>query len=277
MRINSTTKICIGIGDPIKQSIGPIIYNKAYEKLGIDDQFIYLSCRVSADDITDFIKGARTMGIRGITCTMPHKESVIPLLDKIEEGARKIGAVNTIVNDGGILTGYNTDWVGAVKPLRKATNLKGKKAVVIGAGGAAKAFVYALVSEGCEVTIYNRTIEKAKVLAERFDCKYSSLDDQAGIKRADIVCNATSVGFVGSELKMVINPDNLHSEQIVFDAVYSPLETELLRQAKSKGAKVISGIEMYLNQGYEQVKLYTGYDAPEEDMKNYVMEAINAK
>jgi shikimate dehydrogenase len=267
----------MGIGDPIKQSIGPIIYNKVYKELGIDDKFIYLSCKVSAVDIENFIKGARAMGIRGITCTMPHKEIVMPFLDKIEESAQKIGAVNTIVNDDGVLTGYNTDWVGALKPLQAITKLKGKKAAVIGAGGAARAFIYALASEGADVTVYNRTTDKAKALAERFGCKYASLNDQSEIKSADIVCNATSVGFVGSENQMPIDSSNLNSEQIIFDAVYSPLETEFLRQAKAKGAKTISGIEMYLNQGYEQVRLYTGLDAPEEAMRNFVIELKNAK
>ncbi len=277
MRINSSTKICMGIGDPIKQSIGPIIYNKVYAELGIDDQFIYLSSLVKAEGIEDFIKGARAMGLRGITCTMPHKESVMPLLDKIEEGAEKIGAVNTIVNDDGVLSGYNTDWVGALKPLKKITELNGKKAAVIGAGGAAKAFVYALTSEGADVTIYNRTLDKAKALAERFGCDYAALKEQREIKNADIVCNATSIGFIGQEDQIPIDIANIHSNQIVFDAVYSPLETQLLKEATSKGATTISGIEMYLNQGYEQVRLYTGHEAPEKAMRNFVMELRNAK
>lgn len=279
MRINSNTQICMGIGDPIKQSIGPIIYNKVYKELGIDDKFLYVSCRIKAEDIGDFIKGARAMGLRGITCTMPHKQSVMQYLDEIEEGAEKIGAVNTIVNNDGILTGYNTDWIGALKPLKKITELKGKKAAVIGAGGAARAFVQALSSEGCDVKIYNRTEDKAKELAERFGCEYSSLDNQSEIKNADIICNATSVGFAGkdAEGELPIQAENLNSNQIVFDAVYSPLETPLLKAASEAGAKTISGIEMYLYQGFEQVKLYTGYDAPEEAMRNFVMELMNAK
>lgn len=275
--LSSKTKLCVGIGDPIKQSIGPIVYNKAYEQLGVSDEFVYLSFLIKADDIEDFIKGVRAMGLRGITCTMPHKEIVMPHLDKIDEHAEKIGAVNTVVNDDGVLTGYNTDWIGAVKPLKNVTELKGKNVAVIGAGGAAKAFVYGLTKEGCEVTIYNRTIEKAKDLAERFNCDYRSLDNQSGIKDADIVCNATSVGFVGQDAEMPIGPENLSSNQIVFDAVYSPLKTELLKYAESIGAKIIYGSEMYLHQGFEQIKLYTGHDAPEEAMRSFVMELINAK
>ncbi|MBI5357579.1 shikimate dehydrogenase [Candidatus Saccharibacteria bacterium] len=275
--ISSKTKLCVGIGDPIKQSIGPIVYNKAYEQLGVADEFVYLSFLIKADDIGDFIKGARAMGLRGITCTMPHKEIVMPHLDKIDEHAKKIGAVNTVVNDNGILTGYNTDWIGAVKPLENVTELKGKKVAVIGAGGAAKAFVYGLTNEGCDVTIYNRTVEKAKSLAEQFNCKYSSLDEQSEIKNADIVCNATSVGFVGQDAEMPIDPENLSPNQIVFDAVYSPLKTELLKYAESIGAKTVYGSEMYLYQGFEQIRLYTGHEAPEEAMRSFVMELINAK
>lgn len=275
--LSSKTKLCVGIGDPIKQSIGPIVYNKAYEQLGINDEFVYLSFLVKAENIGDFIKGARAMGLRGITCTMPHKEIVMPHLDKIDEHARKIGAVNTIVNDEGILTGYNTDWVGAVKPLKNITDLKGKKVAIIGAGGAAKAFVYGLTNEGCDVTIYNRTVEKAKNLAEKFNCNYSSLEDQSEIKNADIVCNATSVGFVGQDSQIPIDPENIRSGQIIFDAVYSPLRTKLLEHAESVDAKTIYGSEMYLHQGFEQIKLYTGHDAPEEEMRKFVMELINAK
>lgn len=279
MRINSSTKICVGIGDPIKQSIGPVIYNKVYKELGIDDKFLYVSCQVKAEDIGDFIKGARAMGLRGITCTMPHKESVIQHLDEIEAGAKKIGAVNTIVNDDGKLTGYNTDWVGALKPLQNITDLQGKTAAIIGAGGAAKAFVQALTSEGCKVTIYNRTVDKAKILAERFNCEYESLDNQDKIKQADIICNATSIGFRGkdAEDQLPIKAENIDSHQIVFDAVYSPLETPLLKAAAAAGAQTISGIEMYLYQGFEQVKLYTGYEAPKESMRKFVMELVNAK
>lgn len=275
--ISSKTKVCVGIGDPIKQSIGPIVYNKAYEQLGIDDQYVYLSFLVMAENIGDFIKGARAMGLRGITCTMPHKEIVMPYLDKIDEHAKRIGAVNTVVNDEGVLTGFNTDWIGAVKPLKNITDLKGKKVAVIGAGGAAKAFVYGLTNQGCDVTVYNRTLEKAKDLADRFSCNYNSLDNQSEIKNADIVCNATSVGFVGQETQMPINPESLSSGQIVFDAVYSPLKTKLLEHAESIGAKTVYGSEMYLHQGFEQIKLYTGHDAPEEEMRNFVMELINAK
>lgn len=277
MRIDSNTKICIGIGDPIKQSIGPIVYNKVYEELGIDDQFIYLSCLVKAEDIGGCIEGVRAMGIRGVTCTMPHKETVMLHLDKIDGHAKAIGAVNTVVNDDGVLTGYNTDWIGAVKPLEKATELKGKKVAVIGAGGAAMAFVYGLTNAGCEVTIYNRTVEKAKTLAERFDCAYAPLSEQSDIKNAQIICNATSVGFVGKEDQTPIRPENITPEHIVFDAVYSPLETALLKAAEKAGAKTISGIEMYLHQGFEQVRLYTGHDAPEEAMRKIVMELKSAK
>lgn len=277
MKINSKTKLCVGIGDPIKQSIGPIVYNKVYENLDIDDEFVYMSFLVKSENISDFIKGARAMGIRGITCTMPHKEIIMPHLDNIDEHAKKIGAVNTVVNDEGVLTGYNTDWIGVVKPLQNQTKLKGKKAAVIGAGGAAKAFVYGLAREGCDVTVYNRTKDKAKELAERFNCSYASLDEQSDIKNADIVCNATSVGFIGQENQTPIDPINLHANQIIFDAVYSPLKTELLKQAESLGAKVIYGSEMYLYQSFEQVKLYTGHNAPEATMREIVMELINAK
>lgn len=279
MRINSSTKICMGIGDPIKQSLGPVLHNIGYGALGIDDKFVYVSSRVKPEALKDFMNGARAMGLRGITCTLPHKEAVMEYLDEIDDDAQKIGAVNTIVNNEGILKGYNTDFIGVIKPLKSITGLKGKKAAVIGAGGAAKAFIYGLITEGCEVTVYNRTTDKAKALAERFNCAYSPLDEQSGIKNADIVCNASSVGLAGSKMadKSPVDADKLSSNQIVFDAVYAPLETKLLKDAKVVGANIIHGTEMLLYQGDAQFKLYTGYDAPEQEMRKALMEKLNAK
>lgn len=266
-------QICMVIGDPIEHSLSPDIHNLGYKLLGLEDQFEYRKKRVSSDGIEAFIKQMRDDGIRGASLTMPHKELVLPFLDKIDPVAKQIGAVNTIVNDNGKLTGYNTDWIGVIKPLEKRIVLRGKKAAVIGAGGAAKAFVYALMEAGCEVTVYNRTPEKAEEIGKKFGCGYASLNELGKINNADIICNTTSVGMNGKS--SIIDRSYLRPGQIVFDAVYVPLATQMLKDAAAKGAKPVFGLEMLLAQAFEQFKLFTGKDAPEEDISSKIMEKIS--
>ncbi|MBI4008971.1 shikimate dehydrogenase, partial [Candidatus Roizmanbacteria bacterium] len=152
-------KICLSIGYPIRTSQSPSIHNAGYKKLGIDSEFIYLSAEVKSEDLKMAIDGARILGIRGISVTMPHKQEVMKYLDKIDKEAKKIGAVNTIVNNDGTLIGFNTDSIGALEALEKKTNLKGKKVAVIGAGGAARAIIYGLKKKGSKVQIFNRSLD----------------------------------------------------------------------------------------------------------------------
>lgn len=260
---------CLVIGDPVEHSLSPEIHNLGYEKLGFDE-FEYNTKRVAADELAAFIFQVRSKNIRGISLTMPHKELVMPLLDEIHTSAQEIGAVNTIVNQHGKLTGYNTDYLGALRPLQKLTELKNKKVAILGAGGTAKAFAYGLTKAGAVVTIYNRTGSKAKELADKFGCKYSGLDKQDGIKDADIICNTTSVGM--DEDKSPIDPSIIKSNHIVFDVVYSPVDTTLLKAAGDKGAKTISGIEMLLEQAFAQFKLFTRREAPEEYVRDIILQ-----
>lgn len=268
-------KICMIIGDPVEHSLSPVIHNAGYKALGIDDEYEYLQENVKSEDLENFIKKIRDKNIAGVSCTIPHKESLLPYLDKIDKTARIIGAVNTIVNKDQVLEGHNTDWIGAIEPLIKIYDLKGSRAAVIGAGGAGKAFVYGLTNAGSKVTIYNRTLDRAKPLAIQFGCELKALDDQAHIKEADIICNTTSVGLDSDETP--IDKSNLHNGQVVFDAVYSPLETRLLKDAKSAGAKTIPGTEMLLHQAFAQFQLFTGHKAPEDAMRRALMEALDAK
>jgi shikimate dehydrogenase len=260
------------IGDPVEHSLSPLIHNAGYKALGIDDEYEYIMENVKPEELKDFIQRIRNENIIGVSCTIPHKETVIPYLDEIEQTAKVIGAVNTIVNENGVLKGHNTDWIGAVEPLVKICDLKGSSAAVIGAGGAGKAFVYGLTNAGCKVTIYNRTLEKAKPIAVQFGCELKSLDDQNEIKNADIICNTTSLGMDTNESP--IDKTSLHEKQVVFDAVYSPLETRLLKDAKEKGAKTIQGTEMLLHQALAQFELFTGQKAPEEAMRQALMERL---
>lgn len=277
MNISAKTKICMVIGDPIDHSLSPQIHNAGYEKLGIDTDYVYLACNVKIENIADFVKGVRAMQIRGVSCTIPHKMEVMKYLDNIDEVAEKIGAVNTIVNEDGVLKGYNTDWLGVVTPLEKITSLENKSVALIGAGGAARAVAYGVTRRGAKLTIYNRTIEKAQAITKEFGGDAHSLDAVEEVKNMDIIFNATSIGLHPNENESPLAKELITDKHIVFDAIYVPYETKLLRDAKQQGARTIHGMEMLLQQGIAQFKLYTGCDAPEETMRDVLLEYLNQK
>lgn len=264
------------IGDPVEHSLSPMMHNQAYEALGIDDKFVFLAARVKIQDIKEILNTVRILGIRGLSCTAPHKIEIIKYLDKkyIDPVARKIGAVNTVVNDDGVLRGYNYDWLGILKPLEKITNIEGAMVAILGAGGLARACAYAVSSRGANFTIYNRTLSHAVVLANEFGGKGKSFDEIEEVKNADIILNATILGMQPKIDGTPLPAEFISKNQIVFDAVYSPYETRLLRDAKNRGAKVIHGLEMLLYQGMPQFELYTGRPAPVDAMRK-VLETFN--
>ena len=265
MNITAKTKINMVIGDPVEHSLSPQIHNAGYKALQIDDQFVYIACHVEVKNTEDFVKGFRAMGINGVSCTLPHKIAVMPYLDHIENIAKKIGAVNTIVNEKGKLYGYNTDWIGILAPIEKQTELQNKTVALIGAGGAARAAAFAVTSKSAQLTIYNRTLEKAKDLAKEFNGEAFSLSQLEKVTTADIIINTTPVGLKNNN-ETPVPKKYISEKQIVFDAVYGIEETQLIKDAKEKGAKTISGIEMLFHQGFAQFKLFTGYDAPIDAM-----------
>ncbi len=271
MKLSAKTKICLIIGDPVKHSLSPAMHNAGYEALGIDNQFVFLGAKVKIGDIGTVVDAMRKMGIHGLTCTIPHKVTVMKYLDEIDETAKKIGAVNTVLNKQGKLIGFNTDWQGVVIPLEKITTLPGKKAAVLGAGGAARAVVYGLLKRRAEVKIFNRTKEKAVELAKEFNCFSGDINNQKELKDLDIIVNTTSVGMKPLENEMLIAVKYLTASQIVFDIVYVPFETRLLKEAKKRGATIIHGIEMLLHQGTAQFEIYTGCKAPEEIMRRILL------
>lgn len=269
--------MCIIIGDPVKHSLSPAMHNIAYESLGIDDQFIYLGSRVKIENVKTVVDAMRVMNIRGLTCTIPHKIEVMKYLDWINITAKKIGAVNSVVNDDGVLKGYNTDWLGVVTPLEKMTLLKNKKVAVLGAGGAARSIIFGVQKKGAHVTVLNRTLEKAKQLADEFGCEATSLSNKLIIQQANILINCTPIGMHPYENETPINTDVITKNHIVFDAVYVPYETRLLKDAKKKGAKIIHGVEMLLYQGMAQFELYTNHKAPEKVMKKVLYDKLVKK
>lgn len=270
----NASNICLVIGDPIDHSLSPIMHNAGYKALGIDRNFNYKKKLVKIEDLKKFIESLKDSNIRGVSLTMPHKLEALKYLDNIDETAIKIGAVNTIVNNNGLLTGYNTDWLGVVTPIEKITSLKGKKVAIIGAGGAARAAVYGFVKSGSKVTIFNRTIETAKKMAEEFDCSFASFDNLDQIKNMDIIFNATSVGMEPAIKDSPVPKEFLEKTHIVYDAIYAPLQTQLIKEAKNKGAQAIYGLEMLLYQGIAQFELFTNQKAPVEAMRKALQEKI---
>lgn len=274
MKVTAKTKICMVIGDPIEHSLSPQIHNAGYEALKIDSDFIYVACNIHIDDLKDFIKSIKVMKIKGVSCTIPHKIEVMKYLDEIDETAKKIGAVNTIVNKNGILKGYNTDWLGVVTPLERVTSLKDKKIALLGAGGAARAAVYGLSGKGAHLTIFNRSIEKANDLAKEFDCTSESLDNIEKVKNMDIIINATSIGLYPNTSDTPLPKALITNNHIILDIIYNPIKTKLLIDAEEKGATIIHGFEMLLGQALGQFKLYTGHDAPIDAMRKTLLENL---
>lgn len=267
MNITAKTKMCIIIGDPVEHSLSPTMHNAAYHALGIDDQFVFTAAHVKVENVKEVITAMRVMGIRGLTCTIPHKIEVMKYLEEIDATAQKIGAVNTVVNEHGILKGYNTDWLGVKTPLEKIVNLSDKKVALIGAGGAARAMAYAVTHAGASLTVFNRTREKAEKLAKDFSGQAKSMEEIESVKDCDIILNSTALGMHPHENESPVPSEYLHKNHIVFDAVYAPHETKLLREAKQQGAQCIHGIEMLLYQGTAQFEIYTKHKAPEDVMR----------
>lgn len=270
--ISAKTSICMIIGDPVEQSLSPQMHNAAYSALGIDNDFVYLGAQVTENQLQAAIAGIRALRIKGITVTVPHKIAVMQFLDTIDPTAKEIGAVNTIVNQENKLIGYNTDWIGIAEPLKKIIDIKGKSVVILGAGGAAHAAVFAVKQLGGQITILNRTIEHAQNLAAKFNCSYDEITNTESIITADVIINTTSVGLNSEDCP--IDPTLIQGHQIVFDIVYDPYETLLLKEAKKKGATIIHGTDMLLHQGLAQFELFTGKKAPEEVMREVIMNNI---
>jgi shikimate dehydrogenase len=269
--INLLTKICCLIGDPVEHSLSPLIHNAGYQALGIN--YVYVPFRVR--DIKQAIESIRGLGIRGASVTMPHKTKAIKYIDKIDPLAEEIGAVNTIVNDDGVLTGFNTDCGGALKALEEVTTLGGKKAVLIGSGGAASAIAVGLKKKGAKLVVLNRTEDKARKLAKKVNAEgFGGLKKLSEISSADILINATSVGMSPKANESLIPKDLLHNRLTVFDTVYNPRETRLLTLARERGCAIVYGYKMLLYQAAMQFELFTGRQAPLAAMESALTQAL---
>jgi shikimate dehydrogenase len=254
----SHRKICLVIGDPIAHSLSPLMHNYAYSRLGLSEQFIFTAAHVAAEQLPQSIAGLRALGIRGCSVTLPYKQSVIPMLDQVDPLAEKIGAVNTILNQDGILCGFNTDYYGFLLPLKRRTSLLDAKTLVLGAGGAARSAVMALKDAGAKVTIVNRTYEKAESLAREFGVAVAEWNDERIVTESAVVVNCTSAELLSGASGLDYVSSRIKPGQFIFDPVYTKGSTEFIRRAKAAGAHVIDGLELLAGQGAEQFRLYTG-------------------
>ncbi|XXR60375.1 shikimate dehydrogenase [Sorangium sp. So ce385] len=243
-------------------STGAAMHLAAYRALGLD--FTYIPFAVT--DVEGALRGMRALGIRGLGVSMPYKQAVIPLLDEIDPIAARIGAVNTIVNDGGRLRGYNTDWIGAARALEEATQLGGARVLLLGAGGAARAVAFGLAERGARVTIANRDLEKARQLAAAVGGAAVPLDDGALTPDHDVLVNATSRGMAEVDPRSPVPEEALREGLLVMDIVYKPMITELVEAARRRGATAVHGGRMLLHQAAEQFRLYTGREPPLDAM-----------
>ena len=268
MPIDGNTRIYGIMGKPVSHSLSPAMHNAAFQKVGLNS--IYVPFEVQ--EVGPALDGFRALGVRGVSVTVPHKQAVIAHLDSIDPVARKIGAVNTLVLDGRYIHGLNTDWIGAVQALETRLQLQGTTALVLGAGGSARAIGFGLQHKGATVQLANRNLERVQSLARELGCSCHRLSD-VGKLRADVLVNATSVGMHPKISDTPVAAHQLKNFPTVMDIVYSPVETRLLQEARQAGCRTVDGPEMLLYQGVAQFETWTGLSAPVEVMRR----ALTAK
>lgn len=259
------TRLAAVIGDPVRHSLSPLLHNTAFESLGLD--WVYVALEVASGRAADALEAVRTLGIAGLSVTMPHKEAVADACDALSPDARRLRAVNCVVNEDGHLVGHNTDGAGFIAALEAELDFDpaGRRCVVLGAGGAARAIALALGRVGAaEVAVINRTMERATEAAALAGAVGRVVDADgvdAAIDGADLIVNATSVGM-GPEGGVPFEVTLLRSGHTVVDIVYRPLVTPLLDAARSRGARSANGVSMLVHQAAIAFSLWTGVEAP---------------
>ncbi len=276
--ISAHTQILGLAGLPVTHSISPHIHNAAFARMDFDGVYIPFEVR----DLASFIKRmvhphTREMdwNFRGLSVTAPHKSTVMDHLDWIEPAAKEIGAVNTVVVEGEVLRGFNTDAPAFIKTLvQRVGDLRDARCAIIGAGGAASAALWGLRQSGSRVTVYARDIKKSELLAERFDAESASLDS-ASFQGFDVVINATPLGTSGKqETETPAGAGKLRGARLAYDLVYNPAETQFMREAQDAGCAVVGGLSMLIAQATEQFRLWTGLEAQEGFMQSAAIDAL---
>lgn len=279
--ITGKTKLVGLMGDPVEHSLSPPMHNAAFKYFDLD--YVYVPFHVKKEYLKEALEGARYLAIKGLNVTIPHKTDVIKYLDVLDDAAELIGAVNTIKFDD-VVKGYNTDGLGAVRSIEEVTPVKGKKIVILGAGGAARAISFQSVLSGAgSVIIANRTLEKSLMLKENLVDKLNADADAIGLgeelktelKDTDVLINTTPIGmYPNIHQKPLVTSDMMHEGLVVNDIVYNPLETGLLKEAKKAGAQTVSGVKMLIYQGIEAFKIWTGVEPPVEVFEAALAEVL---
>ncbi|MDA8352960.1 MAG: shikimate dehydrogenase [Firmicutes bacterium] len=280
MRLDANVRKTGLIGHPVAHSKSPEMINAAYQKQGLP--YIYLAYDVAPEDLKQAVEGMRALGFRGWNVTVPHKVTVMDHLDEVEESARVIGAVNTVMVKEGRLIGTNTDGAGYLRSLVTETGIDPaeQQVVLIGAGGAARAVGYALARAGVQrITVVNRTETRAQELAARLKTWTETEGvglDQAGekLQGASLLVQTTSVGMYPDTEACPVDPTFLHEGLLVSDLIYHPRDTRLMREARTRGARVHGGLGMLLHQGALAYRRWTGQEAPTETMREILEEAL---
>ena len=280
-QINAETEVYGVVADPIGHSLSPLIQNAGFAHLGLNK--VYVPFRVPREDLGRFIDEAGALGIRGLSITIPHKEEVIKKLTVVDDAVHGIGAANTVMFNGTVRAGYNTDYHAAMSSLEEVMGLSaagekplsGKMALVMGCGGAGMAITYGLIRRGASVLVSDIAPEKAEALAARFGCQAVDWADRHKAN-PDILINSTPVGMHPNVDETPYEKHHLRPAMVVFDAVYNPENTLLIKDARSRNCTVVTGIEMFVRQACLQFKFFTGQEGPADLMRDVIRRTIGA-
>lgn len=281
-RITSHTKILCVIGHPIEHSMSPTMWNPALQELELD--YMYIAFDVHPDSLEKAINGIRSLGITGVNVTIPHKKAVIKYIDEVDPIALKIGAINTIKNEEGILKARNTDAGGAKKSLLDmGFHISGKNILILGSGGVSRSIAYILAEEANKIVLTDLIEERAMTVANEIrtnmkvdiEGKLNNRDNiREDIKKADILINATPIGMYPKVDETPISRDLLHDDLFVFDVVYNPLETRLMKEAAEIGCVTLGGLDMLVNQGILAFEWWLNKKPNKDLMKNKIIEYL---
>lgn len=283
MSVFGNTRVLGVFGHPIEHSQSPAMQNAALREMDLD--FVYVPFHVFPDGLEEAVGAIRALDLAGVNVTIPHKESVMRFIDQIGEEAALIGSVNTVVNENGRLRGESTDGAGFMRSMEAEWGgMDGNKALVLGAGGSAKAVAFALAASGCEIVIANRTRQRAEELSSALNkvfgegkAKVAGLEREvlAGcVGQADLVVNATSVGMYPDTKSTPVPSELMHPGLSVYDLVYNPLETLLVSEARAAGCRAMTGVKMLAHQGALSLEMWTGRKAPVDVMEAVVAERL---
>ncbi len=280
-RIDAETEVYGVIADPVVHSLSPLIHNAAFRHLGMNK--VYVPFRVPREDMAQFIDEGPKLGIKGLSVTIPHKEEIVRKLTQADGAVRGIGACNTVLFDGDGRLGFNTDYRAAMDSLEEATGVglgdnkpfAGKVALVLGAGGVGKALVYGLLRRGAKIVLTDGVTRHASELAKRFECRWVEWSQRHNVT-TDMLINCTPVGMHPEVDETPYEKHHLRPSMLVFDAVYNPENTMLVKDARSRNCKVITGVDMFVRQACLQFKHFTGEEGPADLMRDVLKRATGA-